>query len=471
MTGQGKTQKMRPMMALYNIILLATLLVMSPWFAVKMVLTGKYRRSIGPKLGFVDGEHLGNLEGEPRIWVHAVSVGEVTAAAPIVASLRERYPRGCIVVSTTTETGRLMAEKLVSAANALIYFPLDLPFVVKKLIRMIRPAVFVPVETELWPNFLRICRREGVKVVMVNGRISPRSFRRYYRTRFFWKPLLERLDQAGVISQTDRDRIVAMGMPPEKVHIQGNAKYDGLAATATPYLKEEIRARLNFTRDEKIWVAGSTHEGEEAIVLHVYRRLLECHPDLKLVLVPRHIERRNWVMTLIGEAGFTDFITMREIDGGKKRRDERVVLIDVIGELFKAYSLATVVYCGGSLVPRGGQNILEPAAWGNVVLHGPFMEDFVNEKTLLEKVGAGVTVTDEAGLYGKIMDLLRHPEDLRDRGAGGQEAVIANMGAANRYAAMIGGYLPASSRGVPKGGGGSRWKGPKPASPRSDGTG
>ncbi|MCU0581379.1 MAG: hypothetical protein MUF26_02865, partial [Syntrophales bacterium] len=160
-------KKMRAMMILYNIILFAVALVLLPYFAVKVALTGKYRRSIGPKLGFVDQERFYSLKGEPRIWVHAVSVGEVTAAAPIVAALRERYPKGCIVVSTTTETGRLMAEKLIPEATALIYFPLDLPFVVKKLIRLVRPSVFVPVETELWPNFLRACRSMGIKVVMV----------------------------------------------------------------------------------------------------------------------------------------------------------------------------------------------------------------------------------------------------------------------------------------------------------------
>lgn len=471
MTVPGKMKKMRAMMILYNIILFAAALILLPYFAVKVALTGKYRRSIGPKLGFVDRERFQNLKGEPRIWVHAVSVGEVTAAAPIVAALRERFPRGCIVVSTTTETGRLMAEKLIPGATALIYFPLDIPWVAEKLIRLVRPSVFVPVETELWPNFLRVCRKMGIKVIMVNGRISPRSFKRYHRTRFFWKPVLEKLDQVGVISQTDRDRIVAMGLPAEKVHIQGNAKYDGLAATASPRLQQDIASRLNFSEKEKIWVVGSTHEGEEKIVLDVYRRLLEIEPALKLILVPRHIERRDRVIALIRESGFTDFITMREINDGKKRQDEPIILIDVIGELFKAYSLATVVYCGGSLVPRGGQNILEPAAWGKVVLYGPSMEDFTNEKALLEEAGAGLPVTGEEELYTKIRDLLEHPEDLRERGAKGREAVIANMGAAKRYAAMVGRHLPASSPDVPKGRGGSRGKGPKSVSPRNGGRG
>ena len=463
--------KMPAMMILYNIILFIAVILLFPYYAVKVALTGKYRRSIGPKLGFVEENPFKAMKGQPRIWVHAVSVGEVTAAAPIVAALRERFPKGCIVVSTTTETGRLMAERLITGATALIYYPLDIPFVVKKLIRLVRPDIFVPVETELWPNFLAACRASGVKVVMVNGRISPRSFRKYKLTRFFWKPVLEKVDQVGVISKTDRERIIAMGLPSEKVHVQGNAKYDGLAATASVQLQRNIAARLRINPPEKIWVVGSTHEGEEKIVLGVYRRLLETEPDLKLILVPRHIERRDRVIALIREAGFSDFITMREINDGKIRDQERIVLIDVIGELFKAYSLATVVYCGGSLVPRGGQNILEPAAWGKVVLYGPSMEDFQNEKALLEEAGAGICVTGEEDLYTRLCALLKDADDLRLRGEKGRDAVIANMGAAKRYAAMIGKHLPVDSPGARSGRSRFRGKGPKSPSPRSGGKG
>ncbi len=174
------------------------------------------------------------MTGAPRIWVHAVSVGEVTAAAPIVAALRSRFPGACIVLSTSTETGQEMARKLVPAASAHIYYPLDIPRVVRKVIDRVNPDIFVPVETELWPNFIRICRERGTRIVMANGRISPRSFRRYRATRFFWKGVLAALDEAGVISATDAERLAAIGMPAERIHILGNAKYDGLAARVSP---------------------------------------------------------------------------------------------------------------------------------------------------------------------------------------------------------------------------------------------
>ena len=429
-------------MFLYNIILFLACLFLFPYFACKVIVTGKYRRSIAAKLGFMKKDLLAAMKGHPRVWIHAVSVGEVTAAAPIAATLRERFPRACIIVSTTTETGQFMAERLIQGATVLIYFPLDIPFIVKKMLRLIRPHVFVPVETELWPNFIAACHALGVRVVMVNGRISPRSYKGYRRTRFFWRHVLKRIDQVGVISETDKSRIIDMGLSSAKVHVHGNAKYDSLAANASPLLKEEIAAKLSLLPEQKIWVAGSTHEGEETIVLSVYKRLIISFPDLKLILVPRHIERRERVLSLIRDAGFTGVITMSDIQGGKIPQGESIVLIDVIGELFRAYSLATIVYCGGSLVPKGGQNILEAAAWGKVVLYGPSMEDFQHERALLEEAGAGICVADGDNLYEQISALLREPESLRIRGEKGQEVVMANMGAARRYGAMICRHLP-----------------------------
>lgn len=423
---------------LYNIVLFVAAFFLVPYYGLKIVLTGKYKASIGQKFGVIPRGDVEGMKGSPRIWVHAVSVGEVTAAAPIVSSLRELFPHACIVLSTGTETGQMMARRMVASATSFIYFPLDLPFVVRKVVTMVRPDIFIPVETELWPNFIRICSEKGVRIVMVNGRISPRSFARYAKTDFLWKRVLSLVDRVGMISRTDADRIGNLGMQRDRIHIMGNAKYDGLAARATDTtLKDEIGKRLNVEPGSQVFVAGSTHGGEERIVFAVYRKLLAHYPDLLLILVPRHIERREDILSLAEEEGFTDLITMTEINGGKKRTGERVIVIDVIGELFKVYSLATVVFCGGSLVPRGGQNILEPAAWGNVVLYGPSMEDFTDEKKLLEETGAGITVRDEDELFQEVSALLEQPAGLSRRGDAGKEAVVANMGASRRYAHLV----------------------------------
>jgi len=422
---------------IYNILLLVSAVFLIPFFALKIVLAGKYRKSIGPKFGLIPQRVFDEMKGSPRIWVHAVSVGEVTAAAPIISSLRGMYPEACIVLSTSTETGQEMAGRLITDTSALIYYPLDIPVVVRKVIERVNPDIFVPVETEIWPNFIRACAKRGTRIVMVNGRISPRSFRRYRRTRFFWKRIMNMLDMMGAISAIDASRLEALGVEPSRIHVLGNAKYDSLAAGADDALRDEMEARLDIPHEARVFVAGSTHEGEDGMVLKVYRGLLEKYPDMLMVIVPRHPERGDDIVSLARDEGFDDCVTMKEINSGTKRAGRRIVIVDVIGELFKVYSLATMVFCGGSLVPRGGQNILEPAAWGKVVLYGPSMDDFMDEKERLGMAGGGITVSNDRELLAETLKLLEDPEALHRKGAAGREIVASNGGAARRYAEMI----------------------------------
>lgn len=431
------------MYILYNIILFVAALIAAPYFLLKIVFTGKYRNSFIQKLGGKQKAILGRLKNKPRVWIHAVSVGEVTAAAPIVASLKKKRPDVDVIFSTSTETGQDMARKFIKDASALIYFPLDFPPVVGKMIKSAAPDVFVLVETELWPNFLRGCDRRGISALMVNGRISPRSYRRYRLTRFLWKGVLKDLDFAGMISSVDATRLESIGMDPAKITVLGNAKYDSLASMVSPVLQEEMARRLNVTAQEKFFVAGSTHPGEEKIIIHVYRELLKTHPDLKLILVPRHIERTGEVCDLLQQAGLNDVIMLSRINGGQQRQGEKVIVVDVIGELFKIYSLASVVYCGGSLVPKGGQNILEAAAWGKVIFYGPSMEDFSAEKDLLEEAGCGMTIRSEEELLNGIRRLLADPEEMKSRGEKGRSVVLDNIGASARYADLISRYVEA----------------------------
>lgn len=428
------------MYLLYDLLLVASALLAAPYYGAVMLLRGKYRRSLGPKLGFADCAG-GTMTGSPRVWVHGVSVGEVTAAAPIVAALREHLPKACIVLSTSTETGREAAQRLVRDASAIIYYPLDFPWSVDRVLNRVQPDVFVLVETELWPNFLRSCRRRGVKVLMVNGRISPRSYRGYRATRFFWRRVLGNLDGAAMISPVDAERIGAMGMAAERVIVMGNAKFDALAARVSPALLEEAAALLSVGPGERILVAGSTHEGEEEVVLEAYRHLKTMYPRLILVLVPRHIDRADAVVSLARRAGVGDVLTLSEIRAGRRRAGEGVVVVDVIGELFKLYSLAAVVFCGGSLVPRGGQNILEAAAWGKIVLYGPSMEDFLEERNLLEEIGAGITVRNAAELRTIAARVLAGGEEWEAKSRRAREAIADGGGAAGRYAAWIAAHL------------------------------
>ncbi len=429
------------MYILYNTVLLIAAIIVIPYYFFKIAFTGKYRRSIIPKLGGKQAQILANLKNAPRVWVHAVSVGEVTAAVPIVSSLKQIRPDVEIIFSTSTETGQEMAQRLIKNVAAFIYFPLDIPFVVSKMIRLAKPDVFVMVETELWPNFLKTCHEHNIKTLMVNGRISPRSYGKYKLTRFFWRMILRNLSAAAMISATDAARIKEIGIDSGKIQMLGNAKYDALAALASPELHREIAALLHVRESEKFFVAGSTHQGEEEVIVNVYLELVKKYPDFKLIIIPRHIERTKHVLELLHKYSLDDVITVTGMRDGQDRQGERIIVVDVIGELFKVYSLAEVVYCGGSLVPKGGQNILEAAAWGKVIFYGPSMEDFTDEKDLLENAAAGVTIRNGSELLQGIISALENPAETQRRGSRGKAIVAANMGAAARYAELINRYI------------------------------
>jgi 3-deoxy-D-manno-octulosonic-acid transferase len=240
-----------------------------------------------------------------------------------------------------------------------------------------------------------------------------------------------------MISDIDASRMSAIGMDEEKINVLGNAKYDALAAMAAPALQDDIARRFNVRSDEKFLVAGSTHPGEEEVVIGVYKELIARYPEFRLIIVPRHIERTGDVVRLLSQAGLNDIITVAEMNNGRPRQNEKVIVVDVIGELFKVYSLATIVYCGGSLVPKGGQNILEAAAWGKVIFYGPFMDDFSTEAALLEDAGAGIRIRNPIELLENITRILADPQDARKRGERGRAVVLANRGAAERYAQMV----------------------------------
>jgi 3-deoxy-D-manno-octulosonic-acid transferase len=422
---------------LYNAVLLIAAIFVLPYYLIIMVFTGKYRKSFIQKLGRKQAKILASLKKSSHVWIHAVSVGEVTAAAPIVATLKNKRPDIEIVFSTSTETGQEMAHNLVQGVAAFIYFPLDFPPIVHKMLTMVTPDVFIMVETELWPNFLKACKARNIKTLIVNGRISPRSYKKYRWTNYFWRKIINDLSVAAMISKTDAIRLKKIGMPQEKIQVLGNAKYDALAAQASSELREKTYRCLNAKKGDRFFVAGSTHPGEEEIVIKIYAEILVLYPDFKLIIVPRHIERASSIIELLQNYGFSDIITMTKINEGRARTNEQIIVIDVIGELFKVYSLATVVYCGGSLVPKGGQNILEPAAWGKVIFYGPSMEDFTEEKNLLEEVGCGITVKNANDFQIKILQALKNPAELEQRGARGKAVVTANMGAAARYADLI----------------------------------
>jgi len=377
-----------------------------------------------------------NLPESPRIWLHAVSLGEVKVAAPIVKSLRELIPDCLVILSAATDHGIKLARETFGEDVPVVYAPIDTIFSVRMALSRLRPDVLAFLETEIWPAWIVEARRLGIKTALINGRISVRSIEGYLKLRPFFREVLRHVDVFSMILKEDADRIKAMGAEPHKIVVNGNAKYDLLASQADPFMETEMRQILNLDPSHPVFVAGSTREGEESMVLDVYERLLERFPDMVLVIAPRHIERTSEIESLLQRRGF-EYQLRSKLDGHGTRRTKPVIIMNTFGELFKLYSVGTIVFCGASLVPLGGQNPLEAAVWGKVVFYGPSMEDFLDAKALLEEVGAGIPVSTPEMLTEKALWLLNHPDALKTSGERARASVMRNQNAAEKHARVL----------------------------------
>ena len=407
-----------------------------PPFWIYTRLSGRYGKHIKERLGYVPSELVQSLSGSPRIWMHAVSLGEVRVAASIIKALKQIMPACSVILSTTTPHGRELAQETFGEDVPVVFGPIDFVGSVRKALYRVRPNVLVLLETEIWPAWLKEARRMGIKTALVNGRISVRSIGRYLKFRPFFKEVLKDVDAFSMIMEQDAARIRAMGADPNKIEVNGNAKYDLLTSLADPALETKMRQILNLKASHRVFVAGSTREGEEAMVLDAYEQILEEFPDTVLIVAPRHIVRIHEIESLLERRGFR-YQLRSEIGNGAARRTERVVIMNTFGELFSLYSVGTIVFCGASLVPLGGQNPLEPAVWGKAVFYGPFMENFLDAKALLEQAGAGIMVESPEVLAKKAVRFLSHPDTLKSCGDRAREAVMKNPNAAEKHAEVI----------------------------------
>jgi len=380
------------------------------------------------------------LSGSPRIWIHAASLGEIKVAISIIKVLRKILPACSVIVSTGTEHGRELAIETFGDNIPVVYAPADFIGSVRKALFRVHPDVLVFLETELWPAWITEAHRMGIKTALINGRISMKSIRGYLKFRPFFREVLRNVDAFSMISDEDSARIRAMGADPSKIEVNGNAKYDLLASLADPTMETQMQKILNLESTSRVFVAGSTRGGEEAMVLDAYERIMKEFPNTVLIIAPRHIERTAEIRSLLERRGFR-YKLRSELDSGAAKRTEPVVIINTFGELFKLYSIGTVVFCGASLVPLGGQNPLEAAVWGKVVFYGPSMEDFMDAKAMLEEVGAGIPVSSPEMLAEKVIWFLRHPETLKSYGGRAREAVVRNQKAADKHANVIAGLV------------------------------
>ncbi len=421
---------------LYVVLSGILLFLLFPAFWLYTRLSGRYRTDLKERLGFVPPRAVQGLSGSPRIWIHAVSLGEVRVAASIIEALGHVMPHCSLILSTTTEHGRKLAKETFGEKIPVIYAPIDFIGSVRKALSTIRPDIMVFLETEIWFAWVKEARRMGIRTALINGRISVRSVRGYLKLRPFFCEVLENFDILSMILEEDAARIRAMGADPQRIEINGNAKYDLLGANAEPRIEAEIRQVLNLNANNRAFIAGSTREGEEAMILAAYERIQKVFPDIVLIIAPRHIERVPLVESLVESRGFR-YQLWTDLERGRAKRVEQVVIINIFGELFKTYSVGSIAFCGASLVPLGGQNPLEPAVWGNVVFYGPSMEDFSDAKSLLEEAGAGVSVSSPDELAQNAIELLDHPEVLKSIGGRARDAVLKNQGAAEKHAHVL----------------------------------
>jgi len=397
------------------------------------------------------------LPGSPRVWVHGVSVGEILAAVPLAAELRAFLPQASLIISTGTETGQAVARQHFSPLKARVcYFPLDVPWAVSRALSVINPDIFVALESEVWPNFLSAAKHRGVSLALMNARLSDRSFRRYTRYKKYLFEIINLFDVIAAGSRQDYQRLAALGLAPPKLSFTGNLKVDALlgrrglknfspppplppagpgsrpASSRNPYF---LKACLAL-QGEPVLLAASTHPGEEEEVLAAYQALRGPYPTLVLILAPRHPERAAAVGELLSRRGL-GFQRWQALKNGSELRQQPVVLVDTVGDLFSLYAAADVAFVGGSLVPHGGQNILEPAVWGLSPLYGPHFENFRWAEEMLREAGVGTVVQDASTLAAAARHLLEYPGERCRLGEAALAALSPHQGAARRQAALV----------------------------------
>lgn len=418
----------------YSLLLSLGLLVLIPYFLFQALAHGKYVEGLRQRLG-----SLPPVGKRPVIWLHCVSVGETQAARPLVDRLKHAFPHHALVVSTITRTGQTLARDVFGAqAESVFYFPFDWRWTARRALRTINPDAVLIMETELWPNFLRECEAREIPVALVNGRISRQSFQRYSFIKFFLKRMLRSLSVAVMQSEVDAGRLRDLGMRVDRTHTAGNLKFDAKDISVPTRQTFEIQERFGLRDDVPLILAASTHAPEEKIILESFKQL---DGSARLMLAPRHPERFQEVASLVRESGLS--WARRTSAPDRDDANARVILLDTIGELPATYSLATVVFVGGSIVDRGGHNVLEPASAGAAVVTGAHTHNFHAIVDLMNEANAIVQLppvegSDAARELARVLtDLLSNPKRRTELAARAKQMIATNQGAAERTIKLI----------------------------------
>ncbi len=439
---------------LLNLIYLLFAVVVAPVLLYRMLRQGKYRDGWAQKfLGRLPIPPGGDGGHSQRIWFHAVSVGEVLQLESLLRELERQRPEFEFVISTTTVTGFAVAQTKYPQHHV-CYFPLDFSWAVRTAVQRIQPAAVVLVELELWPNFIREVHRRGIPLLLINGRMSEKSYRGYRRIRPLMKRLLTKFDRLAVQNESYAARLIDLGAPAERVSVCGSIKFDGIAGERNNARTVELRAVFGLVGDAPVFIAGSTHAPEEEIALAAWLTVRKQHPDLRLILIPRHRERFEEVARLVASKGLPlKRRTETEIDSDVQKKDiPPVLLLDTLGELSACWGLADIAFVGGSLTRRGGQNMIEPAAYGAAVLFGPNTGNFRDVVEILLAADAARVVNNESELAKAIADCLNDRNTAREQGRRARDVVLSQQGAVAKTVATISRILPDAGRSMRKAG-------------------
>ena len=418
---------------LYNVLLLVYWATLIPMLIYRLIREEGFYQRIKQSIGFLPDDLKEKISNRHAIWVHAASVGEIVAASPIVREMRKTHPNEVIIVTVVTATGFRMAHQIIKGADGILYFPLDLPYLTDRILTIVKPRAIVLVETEIWPNFLRIAARKNIPVMMMNGRISRRSSSRYRMITFFTRRVLSTIYVFCMQSRIDAQYIIDIGADPNKVIVTGNTKYDQTYGIVTDEEKKRYLKELGFDENTyPIMIAGSTHKGENVSVYKAFCNIRNHFPGAKLIIAPRYIHQAD----LIYDEGVKHGVTMVKrsdmVAGKQIAGPYDGVLLDTIGELGRVYSLGDLIFVGGSLAHIGGHNILEPAAHGKPIVVGPNMFNFVEIFDLLSSRGACVMVRNEEEFIDTCLDILIHPEKAEEMKRHCLEIVEENQGATKK---------------------------------------
>lgn len=415
---------------LYNIlILIVFVLFVLPYYTYRLFTEKGFGRRFRQSLGNIDEKEIEKVKGKDCIWIHGASVGEIVATSPLVKQIRKEMPERPILVSAFTVGGYNMAKQIIPEADAIIYFPLDLPFVAESLVKRIHPGVFMPVETELWPNFLRAIRERHIPVMMVNGRISEKSVKSYRYLYGIWDDMLNTVTRFCMQSSIDAEYITYLGADHDKIFVTGNTKFDQTYAEVTAEDLDKYREELGIGDAYPVIVAGSTHPGEEKVLFQAFQSVRKEYPDARLVIAPRKTTRADEIAKLASSYGYeTGFRSVMK-EESSPRKNYPVLLIDTIGELGRIYAIGDVVFVGGSFSNTGGHNVLEPAAHAKPILVGPSMQNFKDSYALLSKVKACKMVNNTTELTNEFLDIMKNDERRKAMGEASMQVIRENRGA------------------------------------------